>query len=257
MPASFSGSIANPTAEPANLSDLSAVLGHRFRDERLLLAAVTHRSFVNESGGAGVVDNERLEYLGDAFVDLVTAEFLYRSLPEAQEGVLTALRAALVCQATLARFARQLGLGRYLRLGRGEAAGGGRDRAAVLGDAFEAVVGAVYLDGGSAIARDLLMRFLEPEAEAVLAEQSLRDTKSVFQEEVQRRWRVTPQYVTVAEDGPPHERRFVVEVRVNGAVWGTGTGRSKALAARRAAAVALGDLDGVEAPASGGAGADA
>jgi ribonuclease III len=239
MLASSSSATAPPTPDPTDLEPLAIALGHRFRDGRLLLTAVTHRSFLNEMGAADATDNERLEFLGDAFVDLAAAEHLYRRLPEAQEGVLTALRAALVCKATLARFARQLGLGHYLRLGRGEAAGGGRDRPTILGDTFEAVVGALYLDGGAEAARDLVLRFLEPEAESVLAEQTFQDAKSAFQEQIQQRWHVTPYYATVAEEGPQHERVFVVEVRVGQEVWGVGTGRSKAEAARWAARVAL------------------
>jgi len=223
----------------AALAPLEAALDVTFADPRLLLAAVTHRSYLNETVAPDSEDNERLEFLGDALIDVVAGDFLYRLLPAAREGDLTALRASLVCEPVLARFARELGLGVFLRLGRGEAASGGRDRPSVLCDAFEAVVGAMYLDRGFRDVQRFLLGFFEPELEAVRAADGMKDAKSRFQELAQSLWQRTPHYETASESGPDHEKRFVVEVKVGDEVWGAGEGPSKAIAARRAAGAAL------------------
>jgi ribonuclease-3 len=225
--------------EPASLAALEAALGVPFRDPGLLLTALTHRSYLNEVGAPETTDNERLEFLGDAVVDFVTAELLYRRLPAAREGQLTALRSALVCEEALAEFARRLDLGRYLRLGRGEDASGGRERSAILCNAFEALVGAVYLDQGFVVAEDFVLRQIGSEADAVLSQHTVIDTKSRFQEHAQRVWQTTPQYRTVAESGPDHAKQFIVQVLVGEEVWGVGEGASKSTAARRAAQAAL------------------
>lgn len=229
----------NPGAESIDLDGLEAALGERFADRGLLRAAVTHRSYLNEVETPDSGDNERLEFLGDALVDFVAADLLFRSLPGSQEGEMTALRAALVCEAGLATFARRIGLGAYLRLGRGEAATGGRDRPAILGDAFEAVVGALYLDRGLAAVERFVTACFRPELDALLARRRIKDAKSMFQEVAQRAWQVTPEYRTVAEGGPDHDKWFVISVHVGGVEWGTGEGRSKADAARVAASVAI------------------
>ncbi len=226
-------------AAPAVFADLERRLGRAFRDRRLLLGALTHGSYRNEFGGADLPDNERLEYLGDAVVDFLAAGLLFRRLPAAREGELTSLRAALVCEASLARFARQLDLGPNLLLGRGESASGGRERPALLCDAFESVIGAMFLDSGLDAVTPLVEGLLGTALEQVLLERSSKDSKSSFQELAQRRWQQTPQYVTVETSGPDHARTFVVEVRVADTVWGRGSGRSKAVAARAAAEEAL------------------
>lgn len=226
-------------APEADIEALETRLGHRFADRALLLGALTHGSHRNENGAADLPDNERLEFLGDAVVDFVAADQLFRSLPAAREGELTALRAALVCEASLAGFARQLGLGAKLHLGRGEANSGGRERATLLCDSFESLVGALYLDGGWDVAARFVAGFLVEAQARVLAERALKDAKSRFQELAQKRWQTTPTYLTVESSGPDHQRIFVVEVRVGEAAWGRGSGRSKALAARAAAEEAL------------------
>lgn len=223
----------------ARLERLEARLGHVFKDRSLLVGALTHGSHRNESGAKDLPDNERLEFLGDAVVDFVAADQLFRSLPRAREGELTALRAALVCEPSLAAFARELGLGGFLQLGKGEAASGGRDRATLLCDSFEALVGALYLDGGWDVAARFVAGFLLEAQARVLSERAHKDAKSRFQELTQRRWQATPSYVTVATSGPDHQRHFVVEVRVEETGWGRGEGRSKALAAQAAAEEAL------------------
>lgn len=229
----------SPMPEPPDLDALEAALGLRFADRRLLLMALTHRSYLNESGPVDVQDNERLEFLGDALIDFVAGDYLYRRLPEAREGELTTLRASLVCEPALAGFARLLDLGAYLRLGRGEIAGGGRGRQTLLCNGFEAMVGAIFLDQGLDAAEQLVMRFLAPELDTVLQRQRLKDAKSRFQELAQREWQTTPRYITLEASGPDHAKSFVVQVKVGDVAWGRGEGRSKAIAAQLAAAEAL------------------
>lgn len=238
---------------PEDAAGLEQALGVHFADPSLLVMALTHRSFLNEAVAPDLAHNERLEFLGDAVLDFVVGEHLYRTLPEAQEGLLTTLRSHLVCRSALVGYAERLDLGRYLFLGRGEAAGGGRARRSVLSDAFEAVVGALYLDQGLVVAREMALAFVGPELTAVLAEQRQADAKTRLQELAQGRLGMTPRYETVAEEGPGHDRSFVVQVRVGDEVWGSGSGRSKSLAARRAAVEALARLerrDDKEAPAA-------
>lgn len=211
----------------------------QFHDPSLLLRALTHRSFLNENPDLAPEDNQRLEFLGDAVLDFLTAAWLYHRFPEFQEGRLTSLRAALVRSPTLAKFARHLGIGIHLRLGRGEEENGGRNREANLCDAFEAVVGALYLDDGLPAVEALLYPLLEHETERVLAAELDRDPKSRFQEWSQAELGVTPHYRTVEATGPDHARTFVVAVHVRDEVYGQGRGSSKQAAAHAAAEVAL------------------
>jgi len=234
----------SPAADPPDLGALEAAIGVRFDERRHLRMALTHRSYLNEVDAPDVEDNERLEFLGDALVDFVAGDFLYRLLPEAREGELTALRSALVCEPALAAFARALDLGAFLRMGRGEFASGGQTRSTTLSNTFEALVGAIFLDQGFAAAERFVMGFLEPELAAVLDRQRYKDAKSRFQEYAQRTWQITPRYVTVAESGPDHEKVFVVEAQVGDTVWGHGEGRSKALAAQQAARMAIERVSG-------------
>jgi ribonuclease-3 len=209
-----------------------------FEDLGLLRRALTHRSFVNEHSEA-LEDNERLEYLGDAAIDFLTAAWLYNHFPEMDEGQLTRMRSALVRTEQLAEFARELKLGKALRLGRGEEASGGRDRPALLCAAFEAVVGALYLDGGYPV----LVEFLEPRLEratkTILNDQTLIDARSSLQIWAQAELGETPRYTTVDAFGPDHAREFVVDVSVAGKLHGRGRGHSKQEAAQNAAADAL------------------
>ena len=200
----------------------------------LLQRALTHRSYLNEHPDA-IEDNERLEFLGDATLDFIAATWLYHRYPEMDEGALTRLRSSLVRTEQLADFARELDLGQGLRLGRGEEASGGRDRAALLCDAFEAVVGAMVLDAGL----DEAIRFLEPRltkaANLALEDESLLDPRSQLQIWAQAEMGVTPQYETVDSFGPDHQREFLVEVTVGQDFKGHGQGRSKQEAAQEAA----------------------
>jgi ribonuclease-3 len=236
-----------------NLAEVEARLGCTFADKSLLHRALVHRSYLNEHPGFPLEDNERLEFLGDAVLGFVTGEYLYHRFPEMAEGPLTNLRSALVRRDSLAQLARQFEIGHSLLMGAGEASTGGQERPATLCAAFEAVVGALYLDQGLAAT----YRFLEPlMGQAVLrvvAEQSDRDYKSRLQELSQGLLRCTPRYTTIDESGPDHARQFTVEVTLGGEPYGVGTGPNKQQAAQMAAREALTRLeaaarDCIEAP---------
>jgi ribonuclease-3 len=218
-----------------------------FHDQSLLTCALTHRSYLNENPDAGI-DNERLEFLGDAVVGMITADFLYERFPALREGELTSLRAALVKGETLARFAVEVGIPAQLRLSRGEERTGARERVPILASAFEAVVGALYLDQGLPAAREFVLRLLVPEAERVRAQRLDRDAKSVLQELAQGQWHLTPDYRLVNSYGPEHAKMFVVAVFVGETEWGRGVGSSRHRAEIAAAEDALAKRTKVEHP---------
>jgi len=223
----------------SHLSECEVAFGITFADKTLLQRALTHRSYINENPDFPLEDNERLEFLGDAILDFVIGEYLYHRFPEMREGTLTNLRAALVKTETLARFAAQLDMGRYLFVGHGEAESGGRERPANLCAAFEALVGAIYLDQGLEAVKDFSTPFVEPELERVIQGELDRDAKSLLQELSQGLLQLTPAYRTVAEKGPDHAKEFTVEVVIGSQVYGRGQGPSKQAAAQAAATVAL------------------
>jgi len=222
-----------------DLLEFSEQLGVEFRDLSLLSRALTHRSYLNENPGAALEDNERLEFLGDAVIDFVVAGFLYHRFPEMDEGELTALRAALVRAESLSGFARQIDLGRYLRLGLGEEENGGRERTPLLCATFEAVAGAIYLDHGLETARAFIEPFVRPALEEIRAGELHKDAKSEFQVWAQAHYNITPHYRVSGAEGPDHNRTFTVQVLVGQDVWGQGRGRSKQVAAQAAAAEAM------------------
>ncbi len=214
-------------------------LGYRFHRPELLATALTHRSWAHESGGAE--NSERLEFLGDALLGLVAAEWLFGEHPDLPEGELSKRKAFLVSQEALAHRARDLGLGAELRLGVGEERSGGRDKASLLADAVEAVLAAIYLDGGMEPARRVIEALLEEGAPERAG--SLFDAKARLQELAQARGWELPEYALLAAEGPDHARRFTVECRVRGEAVGAGGGRSKKGAEQRAAAAALRRLE--------------
>ncbi|MEA3335614.1 MAG: ribonuclease III [Chloroflexota bacterium] len=217
--------------------------GLNFKDKTLLQRALTHRSYINESPWFIQADNERLEFLGDAVLDFVIGEQIYHRFPELREGPLTNLRAALVREETLASFARELQLGRFLLLGRGEDETGGRERPAILCAGFEALVGALYLDQDLEAVDNLLFPLVEPVLPEMVEQAAIKDAKSRLQEWSQSELRSTPRYQTVAAEGPDHAKLFTVQVLVNGEIWGRGDGQSKQKASQRAAADALRRLE--------------
>jgi len=244
------GASPEPDAGRDPAAILEERLGFRIADPALALEALTHKSFVNEQRGEALADNERLEFLGDAVIDLAVSHRLMERFPTAREGDLSKLRAALVDESGLARLARGLGLGALLRLGRGEELTGGRDKASLLADALEAVVAAVYLSGGLGPVLDLLDRLLAEAFERAAAGRLDRDYKTQLQEVTQSRFRSSPRYRVVAATGPDHEKVFEVELLLRGQAMGKGSGRSKKDAEQAAARMAL------EALASGAVPAD-
>ena len=221
------------------MKTLEEKLGYTFRDRRLLEAALYHSSYANEHRGSGIQSNERLEFLGDSVLGMVTADYLYRKHPHLPEGDLTRIRAALVCEESLHEVAQSLELGSYLKLGRGEESGGGRRRPSILADATESVFAAVYLDGGVEEARRIIHRVLLDREREEVVEERRRDFKTELQELVQRTPGHVITYHLVQESGPDHCRVFTMEVRVDGEAVGRGEGRSKKSAEQAAARSAL------------------
>ena len=225
------------------MQELEKKLNYTFRDPALLSEALSHSSYANEHRSAHLRSNERLEFLGDSVLGFVTAEFLFAQHPDLPEGDLTRIRAALVCEQSLYEVARKLDLGRYLKLGRGEEAGGGRTRTSILADATEAVFAAVYLDGGIGAASALIHRVLLDAEREEVVEERRRDYKTALQELVQRQADQVLTYRMVGEEGPDHNKTFVAEVRLNGQPLGTGSGHSKKEAEQAAAKAALEALE--------------
>ena len=245
MPASPHGEARSRTMDPA-LPSLAATLGYAFRDPSLLAVALTHRSAAFEMSsarrGRPASDNERLEFLGDAVLALTVSDVIWTRMPEATEGELTRVRAAVVNEANLARVASGIGLGDALKLGRGEDRSGGRAKPSLLANTLEAVFAAVYLDGGFEAARAVITTLLDPSIEEVRA-QGTRDEKTLLQEIVQGRHGVTPRYEVISTAGPDHDRTYAVEMRAGEILRAQGVGRSKKSAEQDAARRALQNLD--------------
>ncbi len=219
--------------------DFARRLGMKFSRHSLLARALTHRSFLNEHLDEALEDNERLEFLGDAVLDFLVGAWLYNHFPWMREGELTRLRSALVCTDQLAEFAGQMNFGPAMRLGRGEGESGGRKRMALLCATFEAVVGALYLDGGLGAVEQFIWPLLGPAADRILSTNQDQDAKSLLQERVQALGYGPPSYRTIATNGPEHMKSFEVEVLIDGQAYASGTGMSKQSAAKDAARAAL------------------
>ena len=215
-------------------------IGYRFSNEALLETAFTHSSFKNERGLQRDC-NERLEFLGDSVLGMISADYFYHNLSHLPEGEMTKRRAACVCEKSLFGFAQEIDLGKYILLGRGEERTGGRTRASILADAFEAVIAAIYLDGGLDAARDFVLPFLKQAAKQT---PSFSDYKTALQEIIQKNPDEHLSYVLVGESGPDHQKSFEVEVHLNSNVIGSGVGKSKKAAEQAAAKAAL-ELMGV------------
>lgn len=218
------------------IKDLEVSLGYHFHNITILQNALTHSSYANERWRDSLASNERLEFLGDSILGMVTAEHLYKLLPDRPEGELTRIRADLVCETNLAKVARRLELGRHLLLGHGEEQGGGRERPSILADAVESVLAAAYLDGGFDAAADLIHRFILTD----IPMGPLRnvDYKTKLQELIQQKKNQVIQYELTGESGPDHAKEFFVEVRLNGKIVGKGVGSSKKRAEQEAARAA-------------------
>ncbi len=222
-----------------DMHKLEQALGYCFRNGALLSEALRHSSYANEHHGEEATSNERLEFLGDSVLGFVTAEYLFARHPDAPEGELTRIRARLVCEGSLYEAAKRISLGEHLCLGRGEEAGGGRERASILADATEAVIAAVYLDGGIDAAAALIHRLLLDNENEQRVVERRRDYKTALQELVQRKPDQTLCYQLLGESGPDHAKVFTIAVLLNGAVVGEGSGRSKKEAEQMSARDAL------------------
>ena len=216
---------------------LQEKLGYHFSNVALLENALTHSSYANEHKAAGFESNERLEFLGDSVLGMVVADYLYRNCPSLPEGDLTRLRAGLVCEGNLVLVAKELDLGRCLKLGKGEELGGGRNRPSILADAVESVLAAVYLDGGIGAARKLIQHFILDHISRV--HQATKDNKTALQEIIQRKSGQTLTYQLIGAEGPDHCKVFRMQVLLNGNPIGEGEGRSKKEAEQAAAAAAI------------------
>lgn len=228
----------NPSRQP--WSALERRLGYTFRDPAVLMRALTHRSFANENRAPRVQHNETLEFLGDAVLGFVIGELIFKSFPALQEGALSKIKAHLVSAATLSQKARDLDLGNFLRLGSGEARSGGASKDSLLADAMEAVLAAIYLDGGLPAVGPFISRVFESDVAAIdLADLSFQDYKTALQEAAQRLGLPLPEYRVLEESGPDHEKTFLIQVVWNGEAFAQGYGPSKKEAQRQAARATL------------------
>ncbi len=233
-----------------NITRFQDILGLRFRDPELLTQALTHRSFVNEYADedSSIRDNERLEFLGDAVLDIIVADMLFQKYPDVSEGELTRLRAALVRTESLAQLGTQFQLGEFLRLGHGEEITGGRQRITILCRAFEAVIGALYLDSGMEAVKKFVIPSLLELLDYVIENNLHLDARSQLQERIQARLSIAPSYRLAEAQGPDHAREFRVEVSIGESIIGSGSGASKRAAAQDAARAALQQLEAVGLP---------
>ena len=214
------------------LDELQEAIGYRFRNLQLLEQALTHSSYANEKGLGHLGCNERLEFLGDAVLELIYSDFLYHRYPTLPEGDMTKTRASVVCEPTLALCAAEFSLGRYLRLGRGEDMTGGRNRNSVVSDALEALIGAIYLDGGFASAKEFVIRFVMNDIEH---KKLFYDSKTILQEMIQGRQQDELRYVMLGEEGPDHDKTFLAAAMLGSREIGRGSGRTKKAAEQMAA----------------------
>lgn len=220
------------------MTDLQNKIGYQFKNPALLNEALTHSSYANEHKSQHIKYNERLEFLGDSVLSIVVSDYIYKNCPELPEGELTKLRASLVCEKSLYEFAKKIDLGKYLILSKGERNNGGADRPSILSDAFEALIAAIYIDGGLAPASKYILNFVIP-AIKNSKKKKINDYKTTLQEIIQKNPGEKLEYVLVKESGPDHNKHFVVEVHLNSNVIGKGGGRSKKEAEQQAAREAL------------------
>ena len=219
-----------------NRKQFEEVIGYKFNDRQLLDKALTHSSYVKENGQSKLYDNERLEFLGDAFLDAIIGEALYKRLPSAEEGNLTKARASIVCERSLAEAGRRLSIGEHMLFSRGEEKSGGRNRDSILADGMEAVIGAIYLDGGYEEAQNFVLRIFQDSLQAAgEGKLSNRDYKSEIQEHLQGNGILDIHYALEKEEGPDHDKTFLVDLYVAGEKKSSGKGRTKKAAEQDAA----------------------
>ncbi|MEI6462214.1 MAG: ribonuclease III [bacterium] len=225
--------------EREKFDELEKILGVKFNDAVLLKSALIHRSFLNEVKNTEFENNERLEFLGDAVLELLTSDFLFKKLPGRPEGDLTSFRAALVKTESLSEISTRLGVGKYIYMSRGEETTGGRSRTYVLANTFEAILGSIYLDSGLDVVEKFLKRELYGKLDAIVASRSDIDPKSRLQEIAQLTFKSTPYYELINEEGPDHSKIFTMCIKIQDKVYGSGKGKSKQDAEQNAALEAL------------------
>ena len=219
-----------------DLKELEGKIGYTFKDKTLFKQALTHSSYANEHRHEGLKDNERLEFLGDAVLEIISSEYLFYNYPDMAEGEMTKLRASIVCEPTLALCTHEISLGSYLFLGKGEERTGGRNRDSIVSDAMESVIGAIYLDGGFASAKEFIHKFILKDIEH---KKLFYDSKTILQEIVQAEKLGEIEYHLIGEEGPDHNKLFSVELTIRGRSYGKGKGRTKKAAEQQAAYEAI------------------
>ncbi len=239
MPRWYGSLPGNKNMEKTGIERLEAKIQYTFKDKALLRNALTHSSYANESRVKGVSSNERLEFLGDSVLGLISSDYIFRLYRDIPEGELTKLRAALVCEQALHEQALAIGLNEFILLGHGEEAGGGRQRVSILADATEALIGAIYLDGGMEAARSFVLSFVKPNVKKQAHEGNFHDYKTMLQEIVQKNREETLSYRLAGQEGPDHDKTFCMEVLLNSNVMASGIGHSKKEAEQAAAEAAL------------------
>jgi len=222
-----------------DLSSLENFIGHKFKNKSLLKEAITHKSFAHEQQNPDYLYNERMEFLGDAVLELIVSEYLYCSYAEFTEADLSKIKSYAVKESTLAEIAQSLGLGSFLLLGKGEKITGGMKKPSLLANAIEAIIAAIFLDGGYKKSKEFVLTYLIPKIEKLTADNVVFDFKTEFQEIAQAQFGVLPEYVTHKEEGPEHSKIFEVKVFINDDLFGTGQGKTKKAAAQKAAEAGL------------------
>ncbi|TDX52092.1 ribonuclease III [Orenia marismortui] len=226
-------------ADIKSLEELQQQIQIFFNDIDLLERAITHKSFANENRHLGLKDNERLEFLGDSVQDLVVSEYMILEYPDHPEGELAKIRSVVVSAPVLAEKAKEINLGKYLLLGKGEEMTGGRGRDSILADAFEALVGSIYLDQGLEVVKDFILKLLIPDIKKVEKGEHIQDYKTLLQEIIQKNSNARPEYEVIKEEGPDHNKQFTIQVNFEEEVLGVGTGSSKKEAQQKAARNAI------------------
>lgn len=219
--------------------DLEKRIGYNFKNKKTLNNALIHSSYTNENKNSMRIHNERLEFLGDAVLELVTSDYIFENFPKMSEGDMTKLRAGVVCEPSLAKYAREINLGEYIQMGKGEVSGGGRERDSVLSDAYEAIIGAIYLDGGYEPAKEFILNALKDDIHSQKGLKWIADCKTHLQEQLQKTSQSPIEYYVIKEEGPEHDKIFTVELKYEGKILAKGDGRTKKEAEQAAARVAI------------------
>lgn len=218
-----------------DVGSLMEKLNYKFNDIKLLYEALTHRSYLNEHDFPGLKDNERLEFLGDAILDTIISDYLYRLKPDVKEGILSKMKGQIISEVIFSSVSREIGLGEYIYLSKGEESTGGRNRDSILGDVFESVIGAIYLDSDFLTTKDIAIKLLEKKINNIDNIEQVLDYKTELQELTQALFKVTPEYNTISEIGPDHNKLFEVEVCINGKRYAVAKAKSKKNAEKQAA----------------------